>query len=328
VKVSITSVHVIFFNIHQCSRMSRDSLSLLQVAAIEGSCDVVQMILQPPRCVQIDARSRDGSTALHLACRSTAVSGQEQAVIVRALVRAGADVNATTLCGDTPMMLCCLNIKSVLPLRALLAAAGCNLAACNTRGFTALHCAALSANPIVMRELLATTPSLDVDAKCKLGMTPLGALITFEDSCSPPASRDCIVACARLLLRAGASPLASVPIDSVPIDSPALPPLVAAVSDLHVQMTALMLEHLDASSAESWWWFNDVRKSVLHVLVFATAAAVHAEADDTAFPVLLRMLVARGASLTRPDANGCTPFSFARMCSLRPEYCTMLRGAA
>ena len=126
-------------------------------------------------------------------------------------------------------------------------------------------------------------------------------------------ARGLLLDCARLLLRAGASPLAT------PKSTRAAPPLFTAVAGMNVPLCELMLQHVDRRRTD-WWWLDARCTSVLHLLVFSCTRH-HARLDMGAFPQLVRMLTSRGASLTRADAAGLTPL--ARQ--LMPEYCALLQ---
>ncbi|XP_069956365.1 serine/threonine-protein phosphatase 6 regulatory ankyrin repeat subunit B isoform X2 [Cherax quadricarinatus] len=86
-----------------------------------------------------------GNTALHIATRRNNV------YCIKALIDAGADVNARDNMQRTPLHVSVLG-NSTEALRLLLAS-GCNVSAVNSQTFTAMHIAALSGNEAGVQEL-------------------------------------------------------------------------------------------------------------------------------------------------------------------------------
>ena len=116
-----------------------------------------------------DARSKDGSTPLHVA----AFSGD--AAAIRALLTGGANVNARDEDGFTSLHGVAVWGDSAAAVRALLAG-GANVNARSKDGFTPLHGVAVLGDVAAIRALL--TGGANVNAHSKDGFTPLHTAVS------------------------------------------------------------------------------------------------------------------------------------------------------
>jgi ankyrin repeat protein len=116
-----------------------DGKTCLMRAAAAGCAAVVAELLV--RGAKPDATSRDGSTALHFCCTDDDYVGRLSVSCVRALVAAGADVNAQDASGKTVLMKlacpCEFDERNADGVRALLAL-GANPNLVDTNGSTVL----------------------------------------------------------------------------------------------------------------------------------------------------------------------------------------------
>jgi ankyrin repeat protein len=127
----------------------------------------------------LDARDRDGRTALLIATRAGAADA------ARLLIEAGADVNAKDLIADTPFLYASAEGRLDI-LKLILATGRANLADTNRYGGNALIPAAHHGHPGTVRELLKT--GIDVDHVNRLGWTALLEAIILSDG--GPTHRD------------------------------------------------------------------------------------------------------------------------------------------
>ena len=128
----------------------------LMEAVKAGNRPAVESLLkQPGGRAAVRTQEPDGTTALHWAVRADDVE------MVRALLRAGANANAPTRNGVTPLVLAATNANAVT-MEALLKA-GANPNWSLSEGQTVLMTAARTGNPAAIRTLL--THGADVHAK-------------------------------------------------------------------------------------------------------------------------------------------------------------------
>ena len=133
----------------------------LTLAARNGYNNVVHALLSDSQCL-VDAKGRDGYTALHYSCRYGHVD------IVRTLVKHKANVNARTDSGDTPLVLAAINKHDNVV--HVLSDINCELYA---KDYTALlHLSCERGYAGIVRTLL-TEHKADVNAKTDSGDTPL-----------------------------------------------------------------------------------------------------------------------------------------------------------
>ncbi len=121
---------------------------------------------------ELEAVDRDGRTPLLIATRANDVEA------ARALITAGADVNAKDRIGDTPFLYAGAEGRLEI-LRLILATGRANLGDTNRYGGTALIPAAHHGHPEVVRELLKT--KIAVDHVNRLGWTALLETIILSD---------------------------------------------------------------------------------------------------------------------------------------------------
>ncbi len=125
----------------------------LSRAAMAGDMPAVERLLGEN--ADVNGAQGDGTTALHWAAYT------DDAVMVRMLIQAGADLNAETRLGAlTPLFIAAKNGNAAI--LELMLAAGANANSPNAQGTTPLMLAAASGIPDAVRVLLAT--SADVNA--------------------------------------------------------------------------------------------------------------------------------------------------------------------
>lgn len=152
---------------------------MLHQATIAGDLKaVVEMVAAG---ADIDARDGRGRTALLLAVHANEVDE------ARALIDAGADVNATDAIQDTPFLYAGAEGRDEI-LALILATGRANLASTNRYGGTALIPAAHHGHPDTVRILLAT--GIDVDHVNNLGWTALLEAVILGDG--GPVYRDIV----------------------------------------------------------------------------------------------------------------------------------------
>jgi len=142
-----------------------DGSTALLMASLHGDLEVVDALLSSGRCGDLEARDRHGRTALYCA-----VLGGHSSV-VRRLLEAGAkaDVKAAS---DLTALFVASRDDHLDVVDVLLSSYWCgDLEARNTRGHTALYCAAMKGHSSVVRRLLEA--GADADVKAVSGLTAL-----------------------------------------------------------------------------------------------------------------------------------------------------------
>ena len=135
----------------------------LTLAARNKHDNVVHALLSDPQCL-VDAKGRDGYTALQYSCRYGHVD------IVWTLVKHKANVNVKTDSGDTPLTLAARN-KHDNVVHALLSDPQCLVDAKGQDGYTALYYSCRYGNVGLVRALVKH--KADVNVKTNSGDTPL-----------------------------------------------------------------------------------------------------------------------------------------------------------
>ena len=137
----------------------------LTLAAGHGHDNVVHTLLSDSQC-PVDAKGKDGYTALHYSCRYGNVG------LVRALVKNKADVNVKTNSGDTPLTLAARHIHGHdNVVHTLLSDSQCLVDAKGQDGYTALHYSCRYGHVDIARTLVNN--KANVNAKTDSGDTPL-----------------------------------------------------------------------------------------------------------------------------------------------------------
>lgn len=128
--------------------------NLLHRAVRENSLKVVSEVLKAGYKHNIDAKTQDGQTAVHLSCQHP----DEQ--ILKLLIEAGANVNCRDSRGDTPLHYACRNLNSEMT-RILLEQHVNVQARNNTTGWVPMHDAARHGNMGAVKLLIeARAPPL------------------------------------------------------------------------------------------------------------------------------------------------------------------------
>lgn len=138
-------------------------------AAARGDAAQVKVLLSSG--VNIEARDRDGRTALLLATHGNHVEA------ARLLIAAGADVNAKDSISDTPFLYAGAEGRNEILKMAL--GAGADLASTNRYGGTALIPAAHHGHPETVKILLGT--KIKIDHINRLGWTALIEAVILSD---------------------------------------------------------------------------------------------------------------------------------------------------
>ena len=121
--------------------------NLLHRAVRENSLKVVSEVLKAGYKHNIDAKTQDGQTAVHLSCQHP----NEQ--ILKLLIEAGANVNCRDSKGDTPLHYACRNPNAEMT-RILLEQKVNVQARNNTTGWVPMHDAARHGNLAAIKLLL------------------------------------------------------------------------------------------------------------------------------------------------------------------------------
>jgi len=143
----------------------------LHSAAYYGDLDGVLVALG--QGLDVNGQDQGGWTPLHWVVDMGMVAGEREQIIA-ALIQAGADVNARSADGSTPLMVACRAGNGDLVRQ--LVAAGANLHACNDKGWTALIEAAYYGNPQTVAFLLdsgADKSARTLDGKTALDLAQL-----------------------------------------------------------------------------------------------------------------------------------------------------------
>ena len=135
----------------------------LTLAARNKHDIVVHALLSNPQCL-VDAKGKDGYTALHYSCRYGNVD------ILRTLVNHKANVNATTDSGDTPLTLA-VSHKHGYVVHVLLYDSQCLVDAKGQDGYTALQYSCRYGHVDIVRTLV--NHKANVNARTDNGDTPL-----------------------------------------------------------------------------------------------------------------------------------------------------------
>ena len=139
----------------------------LTLAAKHGHDNIVQDLLSDTDCI-MDAKDKDGYTALHYSCKYGHFD------IMRALLikYKAIDINATTDSGYTPLMLAAMNNHANV-VHTLLSDSQCLVDAKSQDGYTALHYSCKYGHVDVVRTLLVKYKAIDVNTRTDSGDTPL-----------------------------------------------------------------------------------------------------------------------------------------------------------
>ena len=135
----------------------------LTLAARNKHENVLHALLNDSQCL-VDAKGRDGYTALQYSCRYGHVD------IVKILLKHKANVNARTDSGDTPLILAVIH-KHDNVINALLSDSQCLVDAKGQDGYTALHYSCRYGHVDRVRTLV--NHKANVNAKTDSGDTPL-----------------------------------------------------------------------------------------------------------------------------------------------------------
>src|SRR6267142_1510349 len=147
--------------------------TLLHMATYKGLSTVVRMLLEHdgPFKVPVNARTKEGQTALHLALRHHHLS------IVELLLEFGADVDVEESDNTTPLLLALRLSYYILETAQLLLEHGASVHVRDEYGRTPLHLASRSNLPSIVALLLKF--GANVDAKEEDGLTPLLFALQF-----------------------------------------------------------------------------------------------------------------------------------------------------
>ena len=160
-------IELLFTNGADINAESETGATPLVLAAENGKIEALQFILQhKDKIVNIEARGAGGGTALHVA----AIKGH--ADVIELLLTNGADINAESETGATPLVLAAENGK-IEALQFILQHKDkiVNIEARGAGGGTALHVAAIKGHADVIELLL--TNGADINAESETGATPL-----------------------------------------------------------------------------------------------------------------------------------------------------------
>jgi Ankyrin repeats (3 copies)/Ankyrin repeat len=135
----------------------------LVAAVAAGDAERLAAAIAQGAPVNAPCRFNEGATALHLAIHL-------HPELVEPLLAAGADVNAASLRGSTPLM-CAASAGAQRRLLDRLIEAGADVYAADERGFAAVHVAAQFGRPEVLEALVEHGATLS--ATTERGLTPL-----------------------------------------------------------------------------------------------------------------------------------------------------------
>lgn len=276
-----------------CVRQPPDPMHLFETA-MRGDEGQVRRLIR--RGVDVNARfGKSASTALHVAARRNATG------ICRALLDAGADPNAKTTRGETPLQMAVLT-ESCDVIR-ILADEGADLGMAGFCGMTALHLAAARGKLASVQALIAA--GADVNAVRVGGGTPLSMVDPHRpapDGGDPP--RQIIEALRKAggydsSLYSGLSAVQALCYAAGRGDVAALGQMLEKGMEPNAVLGVLGGDwHLN-QLASRWQGFRGDGTVPLH---WACVADRHKAAE---------LLITHGADVDAVDGNGCTPLSYA-----------------
>ncbi len=138
-------------------------------ACLSGETSKFFEIFQKEGLKTIFEKDQDGNTLLHLSCCSK--KGGHKKELVKCLIDAGADVNATNKYGSTPLFIALTN-KNIEAVDLLVHSENININKTMNNKFTPLHVAILSES-IPLVKLILSSPKINPNFGTPDGATPL-----------------------------------------------------------------------------------------------------------------------------------------------------------
>lgn len=258
-----------------------ENLTPLQLAAKIDNCEAISLLLQ--RGAQLETRSLSGYTAVQIAAQ------HRNWIAFDLLVAGGANVNAWTKDGETLLHRQARESFSNTFIAAKLLNQGANIEARSSRGDTALQCAAVAGNRIMVMFLIAQGANIDV-------LTPKGESLLHI---TPPLNNDCLEILSALLSRG---------LDVQTYSNEGWNPLHKIV---HTGTGALDLE-----SDRTREFIELLCKHGADINAFTTATVAEtplhlATRSSICRPQLISFLISMGANLNAMTNEGKTPLHLA-----------------
>ncbi|MHC4867755.1 MAG: ankyrin repeat domain-containing protein [Planctomycetota bacterium] len=259
----------------------------LDDAVRSGDLGAVQRLIR--KGTDVNARNKDGETALHIAAR------RNREHIAELLIANGADVNAREEDGWTPLHQAAMNSRWSARVGRLLILKGADINARTSDNITPLHAAAMGGNASTVRLLIEK--GADVNARDKAGDTPLhwAARCKYDTKATVEA-----------LLSGGAEIMATNSMADAPVEN--------AISWGNRTMARLLVEAMDLGARDAsgdtvlHWAVRQHSPKVLNLLI-EHGADVNAKdargntALDLAIRIgneeIIRLLERKGAKKTR-----------------------------